>query len=137
MNLAKVNRNPLFSDLMNQMWSDFDTNNKVKPATNILENENEFKIQISIPGWNKEDVKVEIDKTLLKISGQAKEDKEDSKDEYLRKEFKQYSFERAFTLPKEIDHEKINAEHMNGILEVSIPKNLKELEKMQRLIEIK
>lgn len=137
MNLAKVNRNPLFSDLMNQMWSDFDHSQKVKPATNILENEKEFKIQISIPGWKKEDVKVEIDKTLLKISANIEENKEESSDNYIRKEFKAASFERAFTLPKEIDHENIKAEHHNGILEVSIPKDVRELEKMKRLIEIK
>ena len=137
MNLVKVNRNPLFSDLMNQMWSDFENTPKVKPATNILENEMEFKIQISIPGWEKRDVKVEIDKSLLKVSGMVEDKKEESKDEFLRKEFKAASFERAFTLPKEIDHENIVAEHKNGILEISIPKNLKELEKMQRLVEIK
>ena len=137
MNLVRVNRNPLFSDLMNQMWSDFDTTNKVKPSTNILENEKEFKIQISIPGWKKEDVKVEIDKSLLKVSATVEEDKEESNNEFLRKEFKQSSFERAFTLPKDIDFDNIQAEHLNGILEISIPKNLKELAKMQRLIEIK
>lgn len=137
MNLAKVNRNPIFSDLMNQMWSDFENTPKAKPATNILENETEFKIQISIPGWNKEDVKVEIDKSLLKVSGIVEDKKEESKDEFLRKEFKAASFERSFTLPKEIDHESIGAEHKNGILEISIPKNLKELEKMQRMVEIK
>lgn len=137
MNLAKVNRNPIFSDLMNQMWNDFENTPKAKPATNILENETEFKIQISIPGWNKEDVKVEIDKSLLKVSGIVEDKEGENKDEFLRKEFKAASFERAFTLPKEIDHENIGAEHKNGILEISIPKNLKELEKMQRLVEIK
>lgn len=137
MNLVKVNRNPLFSDLMNQMWNDFENIPKVKPATNVLENETGFKIQISIPGWEKEDVKVEIDKSILKVSGKVEDKQEESKDEFLRKEFKAASFERAFTLPKEIDHENISAEHKNGILEISIPKNLKELEKMQRLIEIK
>lgn len=137
MNLVRVNRNPLFSDLMNQMWSDFDTTNKIKPATNILENEKEFRIQISIPGWKKEEVKVEIDQSLLKVSGVVEENKEETTNEFVRKEFKQSSFERAFTLPKEIDYENIQAEHVNGILEISIPKNVKELEKMQRLIDIK
>lgn len=136
MNLVKVNRNPLFSDLMNQMWNDFETSPKAKPATNILENTEGFKIQISLAGWNKEDVKVEIDKSVLKVSGQVEANEKESNDEFLRKEFKAASFERAFSLPKEIDHENIKAEHTNGILEITIPKNLKELEKMQRLIDI-
>jgi len=137
MNLVRVNRNPLHSQLMNQMWNDFDTTNKVKPATNILENKNEFKIQISIPGWQKEAVKVEIDKTVLKVTGIVEEKEEETTNEFLRKEFKLSSFERAFTLPKEIDFENIQAIHENGVLEISIPKNMEALKKMQRLIEIK
>jgi HSP20 family protein len=137
MNLVRVNRNPLFSDLFNQMWTDFDADIKEKPATNIIENEHEFKLEISIPGWSKEEVKVEIDKQLLLISGNKEESKEESKNEFLRKEFKKASFERSFTLPKEIDYQKIVAEHKNGILEISIPKNLEELEKMKRLIPVK
>jgi HSP20 family protein len=137
MNLVRVNRNPLFSDLFNQMWNDFDVETKNKPATNIVENEKEFRLDVVLPGWTKEEVKVEIDKDLLKISGEKKEENEDSKDTFLRKEFKHQAFERAFTLPKEINHQDIDAEHTNGILSVRIPKDLKTLEKMQRMISIK
>ncbi len=137
MNLVKVNRNPLFSDLFNQMWNDFDVDTKVKPATNIIENEKEFRLEMVLPAWTKEEVKVEIDNDLLKISGERKEEKEESKDDFLRKEFKKESFERSFTLPKEIDHQKIKAEHKDGILNIIIPKDVKQLEKMKRLIDIK
>lgn len=137
MNLVKVNRSPLFSDLFNQMWNDFDVDMKHKPATNIVENEKEFRLEIVLPGWTKEEVKVEIDKDLLSISGERKEEKDQSNDEFLRKEFKKESFERSFTLPKEIDHQKIEAVHNNGILNVRIPKDLKTLEKMKRLISVK
>lgn len=137
MNLVKVNRNPLFSDLFNQMWNDFDVEMKHKPATNIVENEKEFRLEVILPGWTKEEVKVEIDKNLLKISGQIKEENEKIKEEFLRKEFKKHSFERAFTLPKEIDYQKIDAEHKDGILSIRIPKDLETLEKMKRMISIK
>jgi HSP20 family protein len=138
MNLVKVNRNPLFSDLFNQMWNDFDVEMKHKPAANIVENDKEFRLEVVLPGWTRDEVKVEIDNDLLKISGERKEEKEnDSKDEFLRKEFKKESFERSFTLPKEIDHQKIDAKHQDGILSVIIPKDLKTLEKMKRLISIK
>jgi HSP20 family protein len=137
MNLVKVNRSPLFSDLFNQMWSDFDMENKHKPAANIVENDKEFRLEILLPGWTKSEVKVEIDKDLLRISGERKESSEETKDEYLRKEFSFESFERSFTLPKEIDHQKIDAKHKDGILSVIIPKDIKTLEKMKRLISIK
>lgn len=137
MNLVKVNRNPLFSDLFNQMWNDFDVETKHKPATNIVENEKEFRLEIVLPGWAKNEVKVEIDNDLLKISGERKEESENSNDEFLRKEFKKENFERSFTLPKEIDHEKIDAKYLDGILNIRIPKDLKTLEKLKRLISIK
>lgn len=133
MNLVRLQRDPLFSNLVNQMWNDFDYQKKDKPATNVIENEKEFKLQILIPGWAKDEVKVSVDGNLLTLSGE----KEESKDEYLRKEFKVSSFERSFTLPKDIDSQKITAEHKDGILEILIPKNLEEKEKMKRLIEIK
>lgn len=137
MNLVRVNRNPLFSDLFNQMWNDFEIEGKHKPATNISESENDFKLEVVLPGWSKGEVKVEIDKNLLSISGERKEEREESNDAFLRKEFKKESFERSFTLPKEIDHQKIKAEHKDGILTIEIPKDVKQLEKMKRLIEVK
>lgn len=137
MNLVRVNRSPLFSDLFNQMWNDFDLEMKHKPSTNIIENEKEFRLEVVLPGWTKEEVKVEIDKDLLRISGERSEENNESKDEFLRKEFKKETFERSFTLPKDIDHEKIVAEHKDGILHISIPKDVKMLEKLKRLIPVK
>lgn len=136
MNLVNVNRNPLFSDLFNQMISECETDTKVKPATNIIETETEFKLEMSLPGWGKEEVKVEIDKNLLKVSAHKEVKKEEESTSFLRKEFKLNNFERTFSLPKEIDHGNIAAEHKNGILEISIPKDIKELEKMKRMIAI-
>jgi HSP20 family protein len=119
------------------MWNNFETEAKVKPAANILENEKEYKIQVTLPGWSKNDVKVEIEKDLLVLSGNVEETNENKEDGFLRKEFKQASFERSFSLPKEIDHKAIVAEHKDGILEILIPKNLEEREKMKRLIKVK
>jgi len=119
------------------MLNDFDMQATHKPATNVIENDKEFRLEVVLPGWTKDEVKVEIDNDLLRISGERKEENENSKDEFLRKEFKKETFERSFTLPKEIDHQKINAEHKDGILNVRIPKDLKTLEKMKRLISIK
>ena len=137
MNLVRVHRNPLFSELFNEMWNNFETETKVKPAANILESEKEYTIQVALPGWSKNDVKVEIDKDLLTLSGNVAESNEKKEEGFLRKEFKLASFERSFTLPKEIDHKSIKAEHRDGILEIVIPKDLEEREKMKRLIEVK
>ena len=132
MNLVRLPKDPLFSSLVNQMWNDMEVEKKERPATNIIENEKEFKIMVSLPGWTKDEVKLEIDQDLLKISGE----KEDANEGYLRKEFKTTSFERSFSLPEDVLFDKIVAEHKNGILEISIPKNIEEKEKLKRLIQI-
>ena len=49
-------------------------------------------------------------------------EKEDKKDNYVRREFGYTSFSRSFTLPEEADAEKIGAKHKNGVLHISIPK---------------
>ncbi len=133
MNLVRTHRDPLFSNLVNQMWSNTAETPKARPATNVMENEKEFKLQLLVPGWNKEEVKIELDKNILSISGQREEKEED----FIRKEFKMNSFERSFQLPKDIDFEKVSAKTENGILEISIPKDLEKKAKMQRLINIK
>ena len=133
MNLVRTQRDPLFSNLVNQMWNEVAETPKNKPATNVMETEKEFKLQILIPGWNKKEVKIEIDKNILSISGE----KEASDADFIRKEFKINAFERAFQLPKDINFEKISAQQENGILEISIPKDLEKKAKVQRLISIK
>ena len=133
MNLVRTQRDPLFSNLVNQMWNEVAETPKSKPATNVMETEKEFKLQILIPGWNKKEVKIEIDKNILSISGE----KEASDADFIRKEFKINAFERAFQLPKDINFEKISAQQENGILEISIPKDLEKKAKVQRLISIK
>lgn len=132
MNLVRMHRDPLFSNLVNQMKNEFDYEKKASPAVNVLENENEFNLQVSLPGWSKENVKVEIDKNLLTISGEVKE----VKAEFIRKEFKTSSFERSFTLPKDVNMDHISAEHKDGILEITVPKDIEAKEKMKRLVSI-
>jgi len=132
MNLVRLPKDPFFSSLVNQMWNDLEVEKKERPATNIIESEKEFKIMVSLPGWTKDEVKLEIDHDLLEISGE----KEDVNEGYLRKEFKTTSFEMPFSLPDDVVFDKIVAEHKNGILEISIPKNIEEKEKLKRLIQI-
>ena len=133
MNLVRTHRDPLFSNLVNQMWNEVAETPKSKPATNVMETEKEFKLQVLIPGWSKKEVKIEIDKNILSISGE----KEAKDEDFIRKEFKTDAFERAFQLPKDINFEKISAKQENGILEISIPKDLEKKAKVQRLISIK
>ena len=92
------------------------------PAVNVEEDEKEYRIEVAAPGLEKEDLKVSINDGVLTISSEKKEEKEDKKDSYIRREFGYTSFCRSFTLPDEVDADNINAKHKNGVLHVSIPK---------------
>jgi len=92
------------------------------PSTDIYETKDEYVFKIEVPGMNKDDVKVEFTEDTLTIKGERKEDKEIKKENFHRIERFFGSFQRSFTLPKNIDEKKIKAELKDGILELRVPK---------------
>jgi HSP20 family protein len=141
MNLIRRNQNWLpdvFNDLFNNDW--MLKANATAPAINILETENEYKIEVAAPGMTKDDFSVRIDDdnnlvvAMEKQMGNAEEKKVSH---YLRREFSYSKFEQRMILPKNVDKEKIVAKMENGVLNVSIPKlREEELKKNLKLIEI-
>ena len=105
-----------------------------KPLVNISEDENAFEIELAVPGFKKEDFKINLEKLVLTISLDKKEDKEEK--QYNKREFVYKSFSRSFTLPENSDGEKISAEYVDGILKVFIAKKEEEKEKI-RMINVK
>merc|ERR1712065_115486 len=77
-----------------------------------------FELDLAIPGLNKDDVKINLEKNVLTISAESSTDNSN----YSRREFGYNSFSRSFSLPKSINVEKIVAKHENGILSISLPK---------------
>lgn len=94
--------------------------------SNISENENEYLIELSAPGLKKEDIKIELENDVLKISSDFQDQKEEKNDGYYRREFYRSSFERNFTVPKNVSRNDISATMVDGILNVTIPKNKEE-----------
>ena len=92
------------------------------PPANITETNDSFIIDISAPGLQRSDFKVEVDENLLTISSEKKEESKDEKENYKRREFSYSSFSRSFQLPDNISDDKINAKFDNGVLHISIPK---------------
>ena len=92
------------------------------PAVNIAENENEFHIELAVPGLKKEDFKINLEQDQLTISAERKSEstEQDETKKYNRLEYNYSSFMRSFTLPESADHSKIEAEYKDGILFVSI-----------------
>lgn len=136
MNLVRFNRHPFYSGLMNGLENDFSSNksNCHVPAVNIQEDEKQFMLEFAVPGMNKDDFKINLENQLLTISSDMKEEKEDTKTNYTRREFVFNGFSRSFTLPKNIVADKIKADYKDGILNISIPKD--EKTKLTREIKV-
>lgn len=90
--------------------------------SNISENENEYLIELTAPGLKKEDIKIELENDVLKISSNVEDDKEEKNENYYRREFYKSSFERNFAIPKGVNKDEISATMTDGILIVEIPK---------------
>ena len=90
------------------------------PSANIMEEENSYKIELAVPGIEKDNLNIDLDDNLLRISAESKVEKNDEK--FKVREFNYQSFRRSFKLPKEIDAEKIGAKYADGILSIEIPK---------------
>lgn len=114
----------------------FSKNNSNLPPVNIIENKDEFIVQVAAPGFNKSDFNIELNEKTLTISSNKEETflKEDER--YTKQEFNFLSFTRTFTLPELVEDEKISATYTNGILELLIPKKEEAKPKPIKIIDI-
>ncbi len=97
-------------------------NNFNFPAVNINESKDDYQLEFNVPGRNKEDFKITVDKNILTVSFDKKEEGKDENKKQIKKEFSLQSFKRSFTLDEKIEAENIHAKYENGILTLSLPK---------------
>ena len=128
MNIIKRTNYPIMFD---EFFNDFFN---VKPMSvplhNIMETENDFQIEFSVPGSNKKDFEIEVENDNIKII-KKKEDL-DTTNNYSRQEFNYSFFEKSFYLPESIDQSKISSKYDNGILRISLPKKSEVIIQNQR-----
>lgn len=124
--VKRTNYRPVFSSVFDDFFGADAWNNKLatqKPAVNIKEDETSYSLEVAIPGVKKEEVNIDLNKHVLTISSEHKEEKSEEKDEYSKREFAYSSFSRSFVLPEQVKEEEISARHENGIVYISIPKD--------------
>ena len=92
------------------------------PAVDLYEKDDHFIIKAELPGINKDDIKVDLKDRVLTLSGERSFDNEVKEENYYRKERSYGKFQRAFTLPADVDSEKIKAEFKDGVLQIEVPK---------------
>jgi HSP20 family protein len=138
MNLVRWNNQPRFTNLFDhalfndELLNDYQTVKYRKPAANIIENENNFELVLAVPGFGKDEIKIDLEDNLLTIS--SEKEVEDKEINFSRREFAFGAFSRSFKLPKTVEAEKIKAEFKDGILNINIPKI--EEAKLKKVIKI-
>jgi HSP20 family protein len=122
-------RIPTFFDDFFKPWNEwFDNGGNLwnraltVPAVNITENKDDYQVSLAVPGMKKDDFKIDVNGNMLTISCEKEESKEEKDKKFTRKEYNYSSFSRSFTLPDEVNKEKIDAKYEDGVLKLSLPR---------------
>lgn len=137
--MATVIRKNNFGDLFEELFTTI-PNSLVKqnnvPPVNISEDNDAYRIQLVAAGLKKEDFKINLEKGLLTISYDKKEEGKNPTSKSHRLEYNLVSFKRSFNIDESVDIEKIEATYVDGILNIELPKK-QEIKILPKSIEIK
>ncbi|MFN3876219.1 MAG: Hsp20/alpha crystallin family protein [Flavobacteriales bacterium] len=93
------------------------------PRVNIQETNDEFRLEMLAPGFDKKDLKVSMEDDTLTIRGEHTVESNEGEDvRWTRREFTHQAFERSFVLPQSVNADGIKADYVNGVLRLTIPK---------------
>jgi HSP20 family protein len=95
------------------------------PRVDVIETEKAFEIHMAVPGMNKEDFNIDLKDNYLNVSGERKFTNEKKEKNFYSIETQYGAFSRSFSLPEHVDTGKISATYVNGILEITVPKDEK------------
>jgi HSP20 family protein len=93
-----------------------------RPTADITETDKEYLIKADLPEVKKEDIEISVDHGVLTLSGERRVEKSTENEKEHRRETFYGSFQRSFSLPEDVDQDKISAECKDGVLKVHLPK---------------
>lgn len=104
--------------------------------TDIKESENDYLLELELPGFSKDDVSLVLENGYLTISATQNKEKEQKEYKYVRKERKSTSMQRSFYVGDNLTETDIKAGFDNGILTVTVPKKVEEAVETKKYIPI-
>ena len=128
----------IFDDFFGNEW--MAKANTTAPAVNIIETDDEYKVEIAAPGLTKDDFKVHVNddnELIVSVEKKTENKEQNKKHTYLRREFSYTQFQQRMILPENVAKEKIDAKVENGVLNIDIPKKKVEEVKAARQIQVK
>lgn len=129
---------PIFDDFFSRDlfdWAGWSTEATI-PSVNIIESNDDFRVEMAAPGMKKSDFQLRLDDDTLVIESKRQEEEVSENERFTRKEFNYHSFKRSFHLPNTVESEKIKAEYKDGILKLLIPKKEEAKRKAVKTIQI-
>lgn len=117
------NLDNIFDDLLNNFPANWgrDMNFSIPPV-NIHENNDAYHLELVAPGLKKESFKIALEKGVLSISYEHKQEAENKEYKTHRKEFRTSSFKRSFTVDDKVNTDGIQAKYEDGVLKLYLPK---------------
>jgi len=121
----------IMQDRMNRMFEDAgrgwrgdepSSTTAWSPAVDIYETDTDITVNAELPGVERKDIGLNLEKNILTLKGERRFEKETKQENYHRIERAYGGFSRSFSIPAIVDEEKIRAEYKDGILKISLPK---------------
>ncbi|MBN1515121.1 Hsp20/alpha crystallin family protein [Candidatus Sumerlaeota bacterium] len=121
--LARRLQDSFDQSLQRAFWENGDTERfSINPQIDIQEDVNTITIEAELPGLTQDDFNIEVNNGRLTLKGEKTENKEVKQENYTHRERRYGAFQRVITLPETADAEKIEANYVNGVLKIAIPK---------------
>ena len=114
----------------------FNVSDSFSPKIDVSEDKNNIIVTAEIPGVKKDNIKITLQDNILTVEGEKKKEKEEKDKNFYRSERSYGSFKRSFTLPVEVDSEKVEAKFEDGMLHITL-KKLEQKVKTEKVIELK
>lgn len=110
-----------FDDFEKSFFDAFATPYRQGFRTDVIDNGDSFTLEAELPGFEKKDISLSLEKGVLTVSAVHNENKEDKKNDFVRRERVYGAVSRSFDVSG-IDEEKISADYVNGVLKINMPK---------------
>jgi HSP20 family protein len=92
------------------------------PVVDMYDEDDRVVIKAELPGVDKKDIAVDVKDRVLTLSGERAYDHEVKEENYYRRERAYGKFQRTFSLPADVDSDKIKADFADGLLKIEVPK---------------
>jgi len=131
---------PRFDRFFDNFWDNFDIEGPTLaqgPKVDIEELDNHFELRVALPGLDKKDIHIAVEDGVLSISGNYAADTKDEGRRFHLREIQRGSFNRRFNLGDAIDAQNIQAAMDNGVLNITLAKQMPAENEKRKEIEIR